>query len=318
MRIILTVATLLFCLAVASSKDALDKELIEMINNSQDSWVAGINPNFVGESVEGVKLLLGWKQSGVKPDVIKSYPQTSVPDTFDSRTTWPNCSSIGAIQNQARCGSCWAFGCVEAVTDRFCIHSNMTMDVQLSFQDENSCDNLDDGCQGGEPNTAWQYVKDTGIVTAACSPYTVPTCPPEKQPCLNFVNTPPCKKTCTNGQTWSNDLHFVKSFYGLSSSVSDIQTEIMTNGPVEACFTVYADFVTYKSGVYIHTHGSALGGHCVKLIGWGTLDNLPYWLVCNSWTTTWGDQGFFMIVRGRNECGIESDVYAGMPDYSRN
>jgi len=43
----------------------------------------------------------------------------------------------------------------------------------------------------------------------------------------------------------------------------------MTNGPAEAAFTVYEDFLTYKSGVYKHTSGSALGGHAVKIMGWG-------------------------------------------------
>jgi cathepsin B len=43
----------------------------------------------------------------------------------------------------------------------------------------------------------------------------------------------------------------------------------MTNGPVEASFTVYQDFLSYKTGVYHHTTGSALGGHAVKMVGWG-------------------------------------------------
>jgi len=45
---------------------------------------------------------------------------------------------------------------------------------------------------------------------------------------------------------------------------------LVTNGPVTAAFTVYEDFVAYKSGVYKHTTGSALGGHAVKILGYGT------------------------------------------------
>ena len=62
-----------------------------------------------------------------------------------------------------------------------------------------------------------------------------------------------------------------------------IQTELMTNGPVEASFTVYEDFLTYKSGVYHHMTGKALGGHSVKIIGWGKEGQEAYWLVANSW-----------------------------------
>ena len=50
---------------------------------------------------------------------------------------------------------------------------------------------------------------------------------------------------------------------------SKIQTEIMTKGPVQAMFTVYSDFLSYKSGVYHHVTGQELGGHSVKIVGWG-------------------------------------------------
>ncbi len=67
--------------------------------------------------------------------------------------------------------------------------------------------------------------------------------------------------------------------------------EILTNGPIEVSFTVYEDFLTYKTGVYRHTTGSSLGGHAVKMIGWGQEAGIPYWLVANSWNTDWGFGG---------------------------
>lgn len=63
----------------------------------------------------------------------------------------------------------------------------------------------------------------------------------------------------------------------------------MTNGPVEAAFTVYSDFLSYKSGVYKHTSGDEEGGHAIKILGWGTENGVDYWLVANSWNTDWGD-----------------------------
>ena len=51
-------------------------------------------------------------------------------------------------------------------------------------------------------------------------------------------------------------------------------------GTLSASFTVYEDFPTYKSGVYKHVTGAALGGHAVAFIGWGTLAGTDYWLVC--------------------------------------
>ena len=87
----------------------------------------------------------------------------------------------------------------------------------------------------------------------------------------------------------------------------------MTHGPVEAAFTVYEDFLSYKTGVYHHTTGGALGGHAIKIVGWGVENGTPYWLVANSWNEDWGNKGFFRIKRGSNECGIEGQIVAGIP-----
>ncbi|KAJ0112401.1 hypothetical protein Patl1_00742 [Pistacia atlantica] len=58
----------------------------------------------------------------------------------------------------------------------------------------------------------------------------------------------------------------------------------------------------------------ALQCHAVKLIGWGTSDDgEDYWLLANQWNKGWGDDGYFKIKRGTNECGIEEDVVAGLP-----
>jgi len=182
----------------------------------------------------------------------------------------------------------------------------------LSFQDLVSCDDNDDGCEGGDADSAFNYVQTSGLVTDTCYPYGIPTCPPADQPCLNFVNTPECADVCNDTENWNDVLHYLSDSYDVAN-VSGIQTEIMTNGPVEACFTVYSDFVGYKSGVYQYTTGDALGGHCIKIVGWGVENGLPYWLCNNSWTTYWGDNGQFKILRGQDECGIEDDVVAGTP-----
>jgi len=94
----------------------------------------------------------------------------------------------------------------------------------------------------------------------------------------------------------------------------------MTNGPVEAAFTVYSDFESYKGGVYQYTSGDELGGHAVKILGWGVdaASNLPYWLVANSWNNDWGENGFFRIERGVDMCGIEDNIVAGLYSQSKH
>merc|ERR1712066_1170993 len=70
----------------------------------------------------------------------------------------------------------------------------------------------------------------------------------------------------------------------------------------------------YKGGVYHHVSGKALGGHAIRLVGWGEEEETgeKYWVLANSWNTDWGENGYFRIRRGTNECGIEEEVVAGI------
>jgi cathepsin B len=71
--------------------------------------------------------------------------------------------------------------------------------------------------------------------------------------------------------------------------------------------------VDYKEGVYQHVEGALLGGHAIKIIGWGVENGVKYWLCANSWNEFWGDRGYFKILRGENHCGVEANIVTGMP-----
>jgi cathepsin B len=296
-------------------KPAINENIIKKVNAAKTTWKAGFNSRFDSVSLGSAKKLLGWKPNpalAYKYENRVSPKVSSLPDNFSSATQWPKCTTIGTIYNQADCGSCWAFGCVESASDRMCIQSSFQKNYLLSFMEEVCCDPNDGGCEGGDPMSAWGNIAEAGLVSDECYPYTIPTCPPAQQPCLNFVNTPNCLTQCntTNATTWS-PLNFQQP-YSVDSSETAIRSEIMTNGPVEACFSVYEDFLSYKTGVYQYQTGDFLGGHCIKIIGWGIENGTPYWLCNNSWTTYWGDDGQFKILRGQDECGIEDQVVAAM------
>jgi len=291
---------------------AVDHGLIEEVNSKASTWTAGVNENFLSKTKYDVKKLLGWKPNGKKLPTKPNSVKINLPTSYDASKAYPKCKTIGTIYNQAECGSCWAFGCVEAVSDRFCISSQGKFNKILSFMDLVAC-GPDDGCEGGDAGDAWEYVQSSGLPTNSCDPYTIPTCPPQDQPCLNFVNTPACVQECVDNENWNASLHYLSNAYSVGSDQEDIMTEMVSYGPVEACFSVYEDFVNYKSGVYQYQSGDFLGGHCVKCIGYGVENGTPYWLCNNSWTTYWGNKGQFKILRGQDECGIEDDVVAGTP-----
>jgi cathepsin B len=309
-----------FVSCCASTSRVIDtSRIVDYVNSNNFGWKAAPSPIFENEEVNAIKKMMG--VTSFKSTLpVKLFSQSDVqdmPTDFDSRTQWPGC--VGAVRDQGRCGSCWAFGGVEAISDRFCIQANQN--VTLAPLDPVTCDQDDSGCEGGMLQSLWEYAKRDGVVTESCAPYndSIPTCPASQQPCLNFVPTPSCKKKCEDGSDWSSSKHYVSSVYSLSRKVEEIQAEIQKNGPVEAAFSVYEDFLSYKSGVYKHVSGKMLGGHAIKIIGWGydNSSSQSYWTVQNSWTTSWGDQGYFLILSGVNECGIEDNVVAGLVKASK-
>jgi cathepsin B len=72
---------------------------------------------------------------------------------------------------------------------------------------------------------------------------------------------------------------------------------------METGFQVWEDFTHYKGGIYQYEYGTWLGGHAVKIIGWGVEGGINYWIVANSWGSSWGENGFFRIAFG--QCGID-------------
>jgi len=343
MRSSLLVFAVFAVLAVAVSAsrlhgDAKRKDLIEAVNNAGTTWRAGMNSRFAGKPYHSIKRQLGvidenppaWERLPLH--VHTGFDMAALPEEFDARQQWPHCPTIGEIRDQSDCGSCWAFGAVEAASDRICIQTQGKTNLHLSAEDLLSCcSSCGFGCNGGYPSAAWQWFVSTGVVTGGnygnyswCSSYSMPNCDHHTTgkypPCgASEYPTPQCPTQCDSKSTYpipfAQDKRKFSRAYSVSSSPEQIQQEIMTNGPVEAAFSVYEDFPNYKSGVYQHVSGSYLGGHAIKILGWGvdksTGKDVPYWLVANSWNEDWGDQGYFKILRGVNECGIEGSIVAG-------
>jgi cathepsin B len=310
-----------------------DARLIAAINSEPGlTWLAGETPYYAGERLSALPLMdthyLG-QLLALPPSphhATLSASTASIPLAFDARTAWPACTSIGTIRNQGHCGSCWAFAAIEALADRTCIASNGTARPTLSAESLIDCDATDNGCKGGFLDNAWWALQKVGAMEDACDPYLhcdyppLPNCSKPGGGDFFRARPPPappavCPTTCTDGSVPKK--HFADSAYAVAppGDVAGIQREIMAHGPVEVGFFVYSDFQQYKKGVYKKSAAAKgpEGGHAVKVLGWGTDGGTDYWLVANSWSPAWGENGFFRIARGVNECGIETTPAAGLP-----
>jgi len=281
---------------------AYDAEFIAHVNSNQSDYVAAPQDKFKGWTLLEAARLMGVRSmvpSGETPVKTHNVAVEDIPESFDARKQWP--SFIHPIRDQAQCGSCWAFSGAEVLGDRFTIATNGKVNVVLSPEDMVSCDTGDMGCSGGMLDSEWNYLVNTGIVSDACFPYSA-----------GQGQAAACQTKCSDSETFTK-YKAADSFH--LTNVADIQAEIMKNGPVQAAFTVYKSFLSYKSGIYTkhwwQFWDQELGGHAVKIVGWGVENKTPYWIVANSWSTTWGEDGYFRIKRGGNVCGFESMVYGG-------
>jgi cathepsin B len=152
------------------------------------------------------------------------------------------------------------------------------------------------GCNGGILSWAWSYLTKTGITTESCEPYL-----------SGDGSTQACASSCTDGSEFTK-YKCVGGSVVEAKGIDQIKAEISSNGPVETGFTVYEDFMNYGSGVYHHTTGKQLGGHAVKIVGYGE----DHWICANSWSNGWGEEGFFRIAFG--ECGINDAAYGCKPE----
>ncbi|GET90344.1 cysteine peptidase C [Leishmania tarentolae] len=300
-----------------------DNFVAEINTKANGQWSASAeNGDLVtGKSLEQVRRLMGVTNASTDAVPLRKFSveemQKDLPESFDAAEKWPMCGTISEIRDQSNCGSCWAIAAAESISDRYCTMSNIT-DRRISTSNLMSCCfACGFGCNGGVPVMAWLWWVLVGLTTEDCQPYPFPSCSHHggsgKHPACpsTIYDTPKCNSTCTDKQ-----LEMVKYKGATSYSVKgekEFMVELMTNGPFEVSLQVYSDFIAYKSGVYKHVSGDLLGGHAVKLVGWGTQNGIPYWKIANSWNEEWGDNGYFLIQRGNDECGIESGGVAGVP-----
>uniref|UniRef100_A0A6A7FPA7 Uncharacterized peptidase C1-like protein F26E4.3 n=1 Tax=Hirondellea gigas TaxID=1518452 RepID=A0A6A7FPA7_9CRUS len=265
-------------------------------------------------------------KTGTHDTTTRLYPihlphnRNSIPTQFDARNKWPNW--ISRPRDQGWCGSSWAFSTITVATDRLAIESHGHEIVMLSPQNLISCDTkLQQGCEGGNLERAWHYLRRNGVVDEECYPYTSVSSLSVKEGCKiptrydNFTTIP-----CDDYNEVSErreKLYKAEPAYRIRSRESDIQYEIMTGGPVQAKMRVEQDFFYYRSGVYSSSGRSdphVMGHHSVRIIGWGEEVSpylghpIKYWLVSNSWGEDWGEEGLFRILRGENESDIEDQI----------
>jgi len=216
------------------------------------------------------------------------------PTTFD----WRDKGAVTDVKDQGQCGSCWAFSATEEIESMWFL-SNGSLPI-LSPEQIVDCDTVDQGCNGGDTVTAYQYVEQAGgLETDSDYPYTEGgDCNADSSEFVASISgfnyaTPPCTDSCD------------------SQDEDTLQSNLASTGPVSICVDAEI-WQTYSGGVIEPSDGCDYDytslDHCVQLVGYDQDDTGTYWIVRNSWNTDWGDNGYIYLRRGGNVCGVADEA----------
>lgn len=206
----------------------------------------------------------------------------SSPDAFD----WRKEGAISPVQDQGSCGSCWAFATVAAVEAAWKIAGHDL--IKLSEQQLVDCDSVQGGCNGGNMYPAETYVQKNGLTTEEAYPYKG-----IQGKCKDFTPVASIKDHC-----------FIAQKDDAAETENIMRYHLSHSGPVVVGINANkAQF--YSSGVMDEKNCNPKGvNHAVLAVGYDISGQEPYWIIRNSWSASWGEQGYFRMIYGKNACGI--------------
>ncbi len=281
---------------------------IQAINSRTKLWEATHYSDMEGMTLRDRLRRAGGLSGTVLPPTAPVNPSirlftSSLPVSMDWRQAGGK-NYVTPIRNQGQCGSCYAFASMAMLESRLLIASNASQKI-FSPQDVVSCSEYAQGCDGGFTYLiAGKYAEDFGVVEEQCYPYLGHDSKCEERPgCTRYRAT---------------KYEYVGGYFGACNE-EEIMTDLVMNGPVAVAFEVTAEFQGYKRGIF---HSTGLKdsfnpwvavNHAVLVVGYGEQLGVKYWIVKNSWGPKWGEEGYFRIIRGVNELGIESMAVSALP-----
>jgi C1A family cysteine protease len=250
------------------------------------------------------------KHHPVNTEVGSATPPIQVPDNLPESFDWRdnNGDWTTQVKDQGEeCGSCWAHAAIGILESHWKImHNDPSLSPDLSEQYLISCDTDDDGCDGGDFETAMPYLVDKpgpdggiGTVKESDYPYTE-----NKKGCKDLAGI-----TRYKADKWAYVNATAEEGPELGiPRVDELKAAIYLKGPIAVGVQDDDDFDDYTGGIFSSDVAYTDTNHAVILAGWGSEDGEEYFIGKNSAGTEWGENGWFRIDVDSNRIG-EGAVY---------
>lgn len=176
-----------------------------------------------------------------------------------------------------------------------------------SVQELVNCVTVDShGCSGGSPDAAFAWALSNGVTPATCSPYLATDGACDAMAVCGSCSPNPLVG-CKPAQPAPAPL--VVTQHGQSWGAHDMAAEVAARGPIVCGICVTDAFYAWRGTTVFRDAGNCTTEmHAVAISGYGTDDSgVQFWVGRNSWGTAWGDAGWFLLERGANALGVESN-----------
>ncbi|KAK8897704.1 hypothetical protein M9Y10_015669 [Tritrichomonas musculus] len=261
-----------------------NSRLVKEHNSAKKTFTVSLN-KFAAYTPSEYQALLGFKMNIKKREAAKTQRRSNA-DAVD----WRDKGVVNGIKDQASCGSCWAFSAIQAAESANAISTGKLE----SYSEQNLVDCVTDcsGCDGGFMTDAYDYVikNQDGHFNLE-----------------NEYKYQAIDGTCKFAQY--KEVGSISKYVNIvQGDEDDLAAKVETYGPVAVAIDASNwSFQLYSGGIYDEPSCSPDNlDHGVGCVGFGTEGGSKYWIVRNSWGTSWGEKGYMKMLWKNNQCGIAS------------
>jgi C1A family cysteine protease len=213
-------------------------------------------------------------------------------ENLPTSVDWRSAGAVNAVKDQGQCGSCWAFSAIGTLEGaHFLATGSLKSFSEQELVDCATSKYSNYGCNGGMYDRAWDYLSNHYSMLESTYRYTAKD------------------GTCQYGQLPETSVETLKTIYPKKFNTDQLKAAVAT-APIS--IGIEADrrvFQQYSSGIFDSTQCGTQLDHAVMLVGYGSENGQDYFILRNSWGTTWGEKGYMRVAytagsTGYGICGI--------------